>query len=200
MIRTLTALVLTAILAAAGAAVMAPPAAASDTYAGQHPLDQPEVNDLVDAGLAFHAHRGVSVERPPFFTAPHLPAYGSAGEDSPWTGMGEPRCLSFPPSYGFAEVVCGERWTYQTLATIRNRYLPTYFRREAYVGLCTVVFHELGHVGGIALPVFRDGRWHDGHPMHGLMGRDMTTPGDCWAMAVKRLPRRPVRHHKRGHR
>lgn len=198
MLRTITALTAALILVAAGVAVMASPAAANAVYAGQHPLDQPEVNELVTAGVAFHARRGVTVERPVLLTAPHLPAYGSAGEDSPWTGMGEPRCVTFPPDQGFAEVVCRERWTYKTLSTVRNRFLPTYARRLAYVELCQVLFHELGHVGGLALPVYRDGQWHDTHPAHGLMGHDVTVPGDCWPMAVKRLPRTAPRHHKKG--
>lgn len=161
-------------------------ASANISYPGEHGVNQPEVNTMVAAGREFWSHRGVAVPQPLLLSANNLGKY-SDGLTTQWTGG--PRCRAFSPAYGYPEVICKDRFLYKSLAEIRNRFLDTWYRRDVFAGLCTTYWHELGHVGNLAMPVFRDGQWFDGHPEHGLMGLDMKRPADCYLLAVKVIPR-----------
>jgi hypothetical protein len=200
-------LAITILLALLALAAVPAASMANDTYPGQHGADVPETVALVRAGTAFWGHRGVHVPPVQLLTARTVGHYDDAGTVSPW-GHLEPRCVTWPPGTGPAQIICRDDYLYPMLATIRNRHVALFARRQQLVDLCTVYFHELGHAGGLAMPVWHpeDQHWHDGHGEHGIMSAEMTTPGDCWAFAVAWLPRPRARtarthhhHHRRHH-
>ena len=168
-------------------------AQASPDYPGMHGLDQPEIHQIVDLGTKFWADRGITVAPPTLLTAKTVGNYADGGMVTPFAG--EPRCRAWSPSNGGeAMVVCRDDFVYPHLGQIRNRYLPIYIRRDAFITLCRTYFHEFGHVGGIAMPAWIDGRWHDNHTESGIMSKDMTTPGVCIQTA-----RRKIRFSKTGY-
>lgn len=61
-------------------------------------------------------------------------------------------------------------------------------RRYFLAMQCSAIVHEEGHERGLARPTWDGTRWVDGHPTHGVMSQDGSTPRECRALVRKMSP------------
>lgn len=156
-------------------------AAPGAQFPNQRQVQDPWVLGLRDAGVEFWRRRGVNV---PASTVVDVADSLDVGDGAPAGGRGFAR--SVDPG---GRLVLDGRNTGTELAWARSRRLPTRDRRRALGRLAAIVFHELGHVGGIA-----------GHSQGGLMSpQQRPTPYDAQRLISQWIPRTAVpRRRGRG--
>lgn len=137
---------------------------------------------MILAGVGFWARRGVMIQGPvDLFVASDLGAAGDGLVETPFTGDVYARSIR-AADYGVNRIVLRSSWVTYTLREMRDRTLGRAYAAQA----CAVLWHELGHIGGLALPRLVDGgAWVDGHPADGLMSQHLTVPGDCHVLATR---------------
>jgi hypothetical protein len=172
----------------------AAPAARADTppqYPDQRPIAPADLRAMVYTGVGFWAERYVTITGPVQLAVADDVGDAQDGlAESPFSGEVFGRSLA-ARDYGVNRIVFRSDWLRAMRREMRD---PTLGRTyTAYV--CAVVWHELGHIGGLANPKLVNGSWVDGHPATGLMSQQMTVPGDCRGLAnqLARRPRAPRR-------
>lgn len=153
-------------------------AAAAASYPKQRPANDPWLTKLMQAGEQFWRGRGVNVPDGVRLTVADS-VKDTPGDDS----LG--RALD-------GQLYMDGNYVGRQLALARSRSYSTRDRRSALNALARVMFHELGHVGGL------------GHTQSGLMDHDTTreeTPFEAAHLARMLIPRDvPVRARVRGNR
>ena len=166
-------------LAAVALAVLTPNAVAADpvfAYAGQHITHNPGLLSYRDRAVAYWERQGVRVPCvPDLHLADDLE--GAAGRA--WIG-GECQIAALTKLAG--TVLHFE-------AHKPRSYHGRLVARAKTMQFCAVVIHEVGHVAGLANPVWDGSAWVDGHPAeHGVMNAQPTVPGECRRHARSMFP------------
>lgn len=147
-------------------------------YPGQRPANDPWVQALVSAAAKFWAARGV----------PTGAIDTDVADDLDGVAVG------FTPSvYGQSRIALDAKEAGTLLANARNRKYTVRGRRRNLQELGRVIFHEVGHVGGLP------------HGDSGLMGElAADTPWDARVLSRRLIPRenepkKKLRKNPRGH-
>lgn len=193
MIRTLTA-VTVVLLATAATASAEPP-----SYRGQATADLPEFRLMVDVGIDFWAHRGVAITLPvELLVADDVGDAEDGLGETPYAGTVRARAIS-ARDYGVNRLVFRRDWIDEMRAEMSTRH-DLFDRRASAAHVCALLWHELGHIGGLAQPQIIDGRWVDTHPAEGLMSEQLTTPSECIGLARRGIPKPRWWRARRAHR
>jgi hypothetical protein len=159
-------------------------AAEPPAYPGQRTAALPELRTMIHAGVGFWAQRNVTIAEPvELLVADDVGDAQDGLGETPFSGEVFGRSIA-ARDYGVNRIVLRADWAREMLREMRDRVVGRVYAAHA----CAVLWHELGHIGGLANPQFVDGRWIDGHPASGLMSQSLEIPGDCQVLA-RRLSR-----------
>jgi hypothetical protein len=154
-------------------------------YPDQHPAAAPQFRAMIAAGVEFWAKRGVTITGPvDLWTASDVGNAQDGLGETPFEGQVYARSIR-AADYGVNRIVLRSSWMRYTLRQMRDPDIGDLYAAQA----CAMLWHELGHIGGLALPRLVDGQWVDGHPATGLMSQSLEVPGDCRVLG-HRLTRR----------
>lgn len=165
----------------------------SQAYPGQRPFNDPWMNALVNDGIQFWAKRNV--------TMPKSVAVNIADDletiSSQPHGVAGVGWSAQTTNDGLARIAMRRDYINGLLETARDKTYDTKSRRTALKKLATVVYHELGHVGGVGHSA--DGKGLMSAELDTVNPQDYSTIPYSSALLIRKLiPKRTVRRGKRS--
>ena len=164
------------------------------TYPGQHAADSPVIDSLTAFAVSDWAARGVTVPCDPVHVdlASDLTDYDGTASARAYVDPFENQCRIVILKQIAQPVVRHAGHTYRTWA---NRITA----RWQAADLCRTFEHEIGHLAGLALPIWNGWQWIDGHPagFDVMSNKHPRIPQPCRRLARFMFPR-PAHRHRRS--